>query len=271
MAKHILIVDDEPKVGYFLKETLESLGPDYTVASVTSAEDALTALARAPFDLMVTDLRMPGLNGLELIGRARRDQPRLPAILITAFGSDDVAAAARRLQAAYYFTKPFPIEAFLKAVQDSLEPPRLPDSRQLEPLAERLQDLRLEVGAQGAMLARLQGEVLAEVGVFEGLEREPLLAVLGQSLAAGQTISTLLREDRSFNVIYHEGTRFDVYAVNLDADLFIGLVFDRRLGLNRVGVVWLYLKRAAQEMQSILARADDNLPSVSSWDAPINR
>jgi len=250
VAKHILIVDDEPKVGYFLKETLESLGPDYAVASVSSAEDALAALARAPFDLMVTDLRMPGLNGLELIGRARRDQPQLPAILITAYGSDDVAAATRRLQPAHYFTKPFPIEDFLKAVQDSLERPPAPDVHRLDRLAQRLQDLRLEAGAQGAVLAQFNGTVLIDSGAFDGLEREPLLAALGQSLAATLTLGSLLREERSFNVAHHEGVRFDLYAANIDESLFVGLVFDRRQGMNRIGVVWLYLKRAIQDMRA---------------------
>jgi len=49
------------------------------------------------------------------------------------------------------------------------------------------------------------------------------------------------------------GVRFDLYSANIDQQLFIVLVFDRRQGLNRIGVVWLYTKRAIQELQSILA------------------
>lgn len=263
MAKNILIVDDEPKVGYFLKESVESLGPDYTVSHVRSAEDALTALARTPYDLVVTDLRMPGLTGLDLIGRVRHEQPFLPAILITAYGSDEVAAAARRLQTTHYFTKPFRIEEFLQAVQDSLEQPAQSLARRLERVTQRLQDLRLEVGAQGVALAGMQGRRLAEAGTFEGLEIETLLAIMGRSLTAALAVEPLMREERSSNVVYHEGARFDLYAANVDAVMFVTLAFDRRQGFNRPGVVWLYLKRAIQDMQALLAQG--SRPLDAGW------
>jgi CheY-like chemotaxis protein len=259
VPKNILIVDDEPKVRFFLKESLESLGSDYAVSPVASAEDALAALAHAPYDLVVTDLRMPGMNGLDLLSRVRHDRPLMPTILITAYGSDEVAAESRRLQTTRYFTKPFRIEDFLQAVQEALvdpvpEPylPAIPADK-LERLVQRLQDLRFEAGAQGVLLADISGRLLAEVGSDDGLEPAVLVEIVSHSIDSSLELVQHMREERASNLVYHEGVRFDLYSANIDQQLFIVLVFDRRQGLNRIGVVWLYTKRAIQELQSILA------------------
>jgi len=259
VPKNILIVDDEPKVGFFLKESLESLGSDYAVSQVASAEDALAALAHAPYDLVVTDLRMPGMNGLDLLSRVRHDRPLMPTILITAYGSDEVAAESRRLQTTRYFTKPFRIADFLQAVQEALVAP-VPEpylstipADKLERLVQRLQDLRFEAGAQGVLLADMSGRLLAEVGSEDGLEPAVLVEIVSRSIDSSLELVQHMREERAFNLVYHEGVRFDLYSANIDQQLFIVLVFDRRQGLNRIGVVWLYTKRAIQELQSILA------------------
>lgn len=256
MTKHILIVDDEPKVAFLLKESLESADQDYAVSQVQSAEAALSALAQAPCDLVVTDLRMPGMSGLDLLSRVRHERPSLPTILITAYGSDDVLAASRRLQTTRYFAKPFKVEEFLAAVQDvltsTLEIDQSMGVAQVERVAARLQDLRYEVGAACAVLANTAGQLLVEIGSIDGAETAELAGFLRHSFDAPRAITQAWHEPRAFNLIYHEGARFDLYAADASAQLFVVLIFDRRLGPNRPGIVWLYLKRALLEMQTIL-------------------
>lgn len=261
MTQKILIVDDEPQVGVSLKESLESLGQDYAVSHVLSAEAALSALAGDPIDLVVTDLRMPGLSGLDLLARVRRDQPRLPTILITAYGSDEVAAAGRRLQTAHYFTKPFHIEEFVRAVQEVLaQPPaeRSPAGKKLARLTQRLQDLQVEAGAASVLLADAGGQLLAEMGAMDGYEAAELIEPLRSSFEAPAATARQWREERAFNLLYHEGVRFDLCASNVGANLFVVMVFDRRQGPTRLGVMWLYLKRAILDLQNVLMRADDS-------------
>ncbi|MDY7041817.1 MAG: response regulator [Chloroflexota bacterium] len=123
--KRILIVDDESKVAFFLREGLEGLGERYEVISTDSAENALLELAASSFDLIVTDFRLPGLNGLQLIEHLRKSNPTTRTILITAYGSDEVEAAAYRLRARRYLSKPFRIEDFVHTVREVLgENPR---------------------------------------------------------------------------------------------------------------------------------------------------
>jgi CheY-like chemotaxis protein len=263
VTKNILIVDDEPAVGFSLKASLESLGPDYAVSHVLSAEAALSTLAHDPIDLMVTDLRMPGMTGLELLTRVRHAQPELPTILITAYGSTDVIEASQHLQITRYFAKPFKTEEFIQAVQEVLDqsPAGLPlTDRKLERMLQRLRDLRYEATAYSILLADTSGALWARVGATDGFEAAELIELLRGAFDAPAALARQWREDRAFNLIYHEGVRFDLYAANIDARLFAVMVFDRRQGPTRIGVVWLYLKRAILDLQNVLTRADEGAP-----------
>ncbi|MBI5566194.1 MAG: response regulator [Chloroflexi bacterium] len=267
MTKNILIVDDEPAVGFSLKASLESLGPEYAVSHVLSAEAALSVLADDPIDLMVTDLRMPGMTGLELLTQVRHVQPQLPTILITAYGSADVMAAGQQLQIARYFAKPFKTEEFMQAVQEVLEQPPaglVLTEKKMERMVQRLRDLRYEASAYSVLLADTSGSVLAKTGATDGFEAAELIELLRGGFDAPTALAQQWHEERAFNLIYHEGVRFDLYAANIDPRLFVVMVFDRRQGPTRIGVVWLYLKRAVLDLQNVLVRADDSvLPAAS--------
>lgn len=118
--KRILIVDDEKKVAFFLQEGLTGLGERYEVITSDSAENALQQLDAYSFDLVVTDFRLPGLNGLQLMEYLQKRSPGTRTILITAYGSDEVEAAAYKLHARRYLPKPFRIEDFVRTVRETL-------------------------------------------------------------------------------------------------------------------------------------------------------
>ena len=122
-----------------------------------------------------------------------------------------------------------------------------------ERLIQRLQDLRFEVGAQAVWLAERTGNVLAEVGLLDRVVPAEMVDVVNRSFESSLQMVQQLREERSFNLVYHEGARFDVYSSNVDQAHFIVLVFDRRQGPNRIGIVWLYTKRAVQDLYYLMA------------------
>jgi hypothetical protein len=124
---------------------------------------------------------------------------------------------------------------------------------EVERAIQRLQDLRFEVGAQVVWLADRTGQVLAEAGMIERVVPAEMVELVNRSFDSSLQLVQQLREDRSFNLVYHEGTRFDIYSSNIDHDRFIVLVFDRRQGPNRIGIVWLYTKRAVQDLYNLLA------------------
>ncbi len=114
MAK-ILLVDDEPAVTYALAEVLDR----HECVAAASAEEALSRLDG--IDVVVTDLSMPGMDGLDLLRRIRDEQPGVPVILLTARGSERTAVAAMKAGAHDYLTKPFDIDELRHVVGRAAE------------------------------------------------------------------------------------------------------------------------------------------------------
>ena len=108
MQGRILIVDDEQSMGELLHEALGLRG--FESAWFTSAEDAFRALKDADYDVVLTDLKMPGVSGLELCERISANRPDIPVVVMTAFGSMDTAVAAIRVGAYDFITKPIEID-----------------------------------------------------------------------------------------------------------------------------------------------------------------
>ncbi len=124
MIPHILVVDDEKDMTRLLKRSLE-MEFDCRVSMAFSGESALPLLDQEPVDLMLCDIRMPGMDGFELLGHASRDYPDLTVIMITAFGSIDVAIEAIKKGAYDFISKPFEQEEIIFRVKKALERSRL--------------------------------------------------------------------------------------------------------------------------------------------------
>ena len=118
--ERILIVDDEPTLVFFLRRDLSERGLNCEVEGVGSGEDALARLAFAQYSVLITDLRMPGINGLTLVAAARSLQPTIGVVLMTAFGSHEVEAEAEQLMVDGYLTKPFQMERLHSLVEKIL-------------------------------------------------------------------------------------------------------------------------------------------------------
>ncbi len=111
---HVLIVDDELNIRKVLAAMLKREGYEATMAA--DGEQALAVLARTPVDVVVTDLVMPRLGGMELLKRVSTEFPDVPVIVITAHGSVDSAVAALKAGAFDYITKPFEQEELKKVI-----------------------------------------------------------------------------------------------------------------------------------------------------------
>lgn len=119
MKINILIVDDELSMREFLSILLEREG--YAVKSAGSAEEALALLGSSLFDLVISDVQMPGLGGIELLGRIKAMTPETAVLMITAFSEAEQAVEAMKLGAYDYIAKPFKIEEIKLLVANALE------------------------------------------------------------------------------------------------------------------------------------------------------
>ena len=130
MAK-LLIVDDEEGIRDFLGDVLEDEGHDVTLAS--DGQEAADLLTKHAFHLMLTDLKMPRLDGLSLLRKARAEAPEMEVIVLTAHGTVETAVEAMRLGAFDYLTKPLSGPAELRLLTArALEHRRLRDDRELQ-------------------------------------------------------------------------------------------------------------------------------------------
>jgi len=118
----ILVVDDEETLRNIVSRALAKLGHECVPAA--SGEEAFAAASKQPFDLVITDLKMPGMGGLGLIENLRKDYPALPIIIVTGYADVESARKALRLRVADYLVKPF---ESLAEVQSSVQ--RALDSR----------------------------------------------------------------------------------------------------------------------------------------------
>jgi two-component system response regulator PilR (NtrC family) len=119
----ILVVDDEAGMRDFLSILLRKEGYGVTVAD--GAEKALEMASRGEFDLVISDISMPGLSGIDVLRQARAASPDTPVILITAYASTESAVEALKLGAYDYLIKPFDVEELKAVVRNALEKRRL--------------------------------------------------------------------------------------------------------------------------------------------------
>ncbi len=102
---HIMIVDDERIVRESFRHWFEKIG--HRVDAAASGPDALKKLEETPFDLLFVDIKMPGMNGIDLLQRVKTDYPDTTVVIITAYGSIETAVTAMKLGASDYLLKPF--------------------------------------------------------------------------------------------------------------------------------------------------------------------
>lgn len=110
----ILVVDDEPDLRLGLTRLLQQTGA--TIAAAASAEEALTQLASSPADLVISDIRMPGRSGVDLLRDVRSSHPAVEVILVTGFGTIELAVECLHAGAANFLTKPFDNDEILQTV-----------------------------------------------------------------------------------------------------------------------------------------------------------
>ncbi len=126
----ILIVEDEQGLAYTLSRAIQRAnGNACSVKISRSAEAALILLSHQPFDLVITDWRLPGMDGTELIQKIRQAYPEVFVILMTAFGTETLEAEARQISD-LYLTKPFDVGKLINSVHQMLQLPAPADRAQ---------------------------------------------------------------------------------------------------------------------------------------------
>ena len=119
--KKILIVDDEETLTYSLYQTFIKSPDIYEVVTAASGDEAAERLAKDKFDLVLTDIKMPGMDGLELLAEIKAKYPGTKVIVMTAFGSMEKKEESLAIGADYYIEKDFDISDIRQLVLEFLK------------------------------------------------------------------------------------------------------------------------------------------------------
>jgi excisionase family DNA binding protein len=119
VRRRVLVVDDEASIRDLLEKTL-TLNNEYDVDVAPDGPAAIDRMRLYPYDLLIADLKMPGMDGLTVIREARRFKADLPVIIITGFSTESAAIEAANLGVAGYLTKPFRVSKVLEVTAKAL-------------------------------------------------------------------------------------------------------------------------------------------------------
>ncbi len=267
--QRILIVDDEESILTILKSSLKKLGEDYEIITATTGSDALQLLEDTPFEVVITDYQMDEMNGLELLEAIRAIQPATRVIMITAYGTDELEADARRLQAYEFLAKPLEISLLRQVVKDALDDIAVSrpgivilSDKRFQKVMTLLEGLKTDVGARCLLLADVGGRIIAKTDKDEDrLSLEEVVPLLGGG------ISTLIEVGRTvdgnpdaINLTYREGDRENIYVINVGQHILLILVVDRTAYSSRLGSVWYYARQTAVTLRQTMGETDSTPP-----------
>ena len=268
----ILVVDDESPTRNFIVDGLGALGITDHAIGVASAEDALAAADEATPDLVISDIRMTGLNGLDLARILHQNHPTTKVILITGYSTRDIEKAATALAVDALIRKPFGLDALGDAVRTALSRNRpaadehgLPPAT-LEALTRQIDILKRDIGAHWIGLLDQDGQPVIQAGASDEL------ADLLQRLTTRGWASTLTAttEDIGSYFLYIEGQPHDIYFTSVDHGHSLVFIYDRRWQTNRVGAVWLTARHNVQELARLLSNQPaPDPPRVARANSPV--
>jgi CheY-like chemotaxis protein len=262
MTKRVLIVDDATDFARMIASAIATLGPDLAVKVVPSAEEALLEITSGPIDLLIVDVRLPGISGLELTRKIRAHSQTIKVIQITGMSEPRLEDLALGVGADAFFHKPMEMTDFLEAARRSLGyAPPAEESETDEAhsdldrqMAGALSGLRHRIGALAVILLDERGHPVAQAGelpdaVPESNLTPALLCLLSASVKAGRILS----QPSPSSVTAFEGAA-ERYLIAPVAESFalLALIKIRKTTL-RLAIAFEEMLLSVKELEGILA------------------
>jgi CheY-like chemotaxis protein len=270
-VNHILIVDDQLDVRRVLRSGLESQGEIFSVVDVPSAEEALLVTARHPVDLLVVDIKLAGMSGLELLDKVNRRNPDSKVILITGLTDPEIRKQAAEADADGLLFKPIEMDNFLGVVADSLglgeiTPPKPdeahveePDGLSVDDLSIRLLQLRADLGVKSVVLLDDRGRVIAHAGdSLNDLLEPTLVPSLMAALSTGAEVSRAIGVSSPEDLFFFAGSHYDVYLSHVGRSFAILIISEADIESITPTAVLRHVRPLVNHLILLLAELDES-------------
>lgn len=280
----VLIVDDQQDVRNMLRVGVESLGSNFSVITVPSGEEAVLEISLQQFDLLVTDVRLPGISGLEVQRRLRTSRPDLKIILITGVLDPVIRRNVVDAGADAFFMKPIEIGDFLDAVERCLGivDDKMPESNLLQEtdipedsITERLTKLRQDLDAFSAVLFDERGRVVVQAGEMPDgdVAVESLYPALMAGFSAGMKVSHFLGATRPESLTYFGGTKYALFFAPISTSFALLVAVNAVQMDEQISHAVQFVYNALYDLQNILehmgvpVRSEEPVPAVEDVDS----
>lgn len=279
--KQVLIIDDNYETVDYLRSALELSRDSYHVTGVPSAEEGWLELLRQRVDLVIVDLRLPGMSGGELMHRIHRKFPGLPTIVMSGYSLEWMRQETAGLTVFRMLEKPLDTDQLLEVVDQAVfgrpapvrqveNPSGFVDVNFSEPLRRRLAQLQQDTGARRLLMGTLHGQLLFRVGEPLGeLDEERIAAMIAQNLRSSLDLAAAMGNEETQAIEVQMSDRFEIYMANAGRRFFIALYYPVQSQRARIGTIWVFLQRALRDLVPLLpAVPEDGPQAVVEPDAP---
>jgi CheY-like chemotaxis protein len=229
--KRVLVVDDALDIARLLRSALGAADPDLMINVFPSAEEAIFASAREPVHLLISDIRLPGISGADLVRRIRASNPGVKVILITGLNKEQSDIHVHGLSVDGFFQKPFEVTEFVDLAQRCLLEALVvtPDKLKIPAAApvavpfaseERLAEIKNSVNAQTAWLFDRNGAYLTGSGVIPVAGRVSEWGLAAAAALANQTaVDSLLETKPNQRILTLRGGSQDLILASVDGHI----------------------------------------------------
>jgi CheY-like chemotaxis protein len=268
-TKRILLVEDQAQAADAMQTGLQSLDAGFVVVAVNSAERALQALEKGAFDLLISDVMLPGISGLELMARFRRRNPATKVILLSGVRDAEIRKQVARSGAEAFFFKPVELADLLDAVErllglaKSFLPSELSAVAEAptEKLARPISELRFNLQAISVALINERGQIEARAGAFpdDQIETSLMPHLMSAFFAVGR-VSSSLKAERSDDLLLIRAAQFHLHLASVSATHLL-LIITKQLGPARLAALSETVQKAIPRLATGLAPAAPQPPA----------
>jgi len=265
----VLIVDDHQKIRTVLRANLETLGLDLDLVDVPSGEEAIVEVVGTGIDLLIADVGLPGLSGLELVRKLKTTYEEMQVIIITGMDDDDVHQNIADLNPEAFFLKPLKMLEFMNAVrktigldpvEEELEEFIKLTKKALHPdVTSRIADLRGELGAISIMVIESSGVISAETGIVPDTVYEShVMPLLLTTFKTTNKISYYLGNESPESVWYFSGEKYDLFWSHINSRYGMIIITYPVTQNNDLTWVLTTVDLAIQELTEIIHGLEEN-------------